>query len=114
MWELDDDIMRQLRATFKIEAAEHIQAMNRVLLTLEENPESDERQPLLEEIFREAHSLKGAAGAADFGEVEKTAHKLESVFGVLKNGKLKLTRELCDVLYEGIDAAGTIVDAALE
>ncbi|MFN8597033.1 MAG: hybrid sensor histidine kinase/response regulator [Anaerolineae bacterium] len=114
MFELDDDIMRQLRATFKIEAAEHIQAMNRVLLALEENPDSDDRQPLLEEIFREAHSLKGAAGAADFGEVEKTAHKLESVFGVLKSGKIKLTRDLCDVLYEGIDAAGLIVDAALE
>ena len=114
MFELDDDIMRQLRATFKIEAAEHIQAMNRVLLALEENPDGDDRQPLLEEIFREAHSLKGAAGAADFGEVEKTAHKLESVFGVLKSGKIKLTRDLCDVLYEGIDAAGLIVDAALE
>ena len=42
MFELDDDIMRQLRATFKIEAAEHIQAMNRVLLALEDNPDSDE------------------------------------------------------------------------
>jgi len=114
MWELDEDIMRQLRATFKIEAAEHIQAMNRVLLALEENPDGDDRQPLLEEIFREAHSLKGAAGAADFGEVESTAHKLESVFGAAKAGKLKLTHDLCDVLYEGIDAVSVIVDAALE
>ena len=114
MWELDEDIMRQLRATFKIEAAEHIQAMNRVLLALEENPDGDDRQPLLEEIFREAHSLKGAAGAADFGEVESTAHKLESVFGAAKTGKIKLTHDLCDVLYEGIDAVSLIVDAALE
>lgn len=114
MWELDEDIMRQLRATFKIEAAEHIQAMNRVLLALEDNPDGDDRQPLLEEIFREAHSLKGAAGAADFGEVESTAHKLESVFGAAKAGKLKLTHEICDVLYEGIDAVSVIVDAALE
>ncbi len=114
MFELDDDLMRQLRATFKLEAAEHIQAMNHVLLALEENPESDQRQALLEEIFREAHSLKGAAGAADLGEVEATSHKLESVFGAAKAGKIKLTHELCDVLYEGIDAVSTIVDAALE
>ena len=34
MFPLDDDIMRQLRATFKVEAEEHIQAMNRILLAL--------------------------------------------------------------------------------
>jgi two-component system chemotaxis sensor kinase CheA len=113
MFELDDDILRQLRATFQIEAAEHIQAMNRVLLALEENPDGDERQTLLEEIFREAHSLKGAAGAADFGEVEATAHQLESVFGAARSGKIKLTRNLCDVLYDGIDAVNAVVDAAL-
>ncbi len=114
MFTLDDDIMQQLRATFKVEAAEHIQAMNRVLLALEENPEGKERTQLLEEIFREAHSLKGAAGAADFPEVESTAHKLESAFGASKSGKIKLTRDLCDVLYEGIDAVSVIVNAALE
>jgi two-component system chemotaxis sensor kinase CheA len=113
MFGLDDDIMRQLRATFKVEAAEHIQAMNRVLLALENNPEGEERARLLEEIFREAHSLKGAAGAADFGEVEATAHKLESVFGAARSGKLTLTRELCDVLYAGIDAVNIIVEASL-
>ncbi|MBI5654000.1 MAG: hybrid sensor histidine kinase/response regulator [Chloroflexi bacterium] len=105
--------MQQLRATFKIEAAEHIQAMNRVLLALEQNPEGDERKQLLEEIFREAHSLKGAAGAADFHAVEKTAHKLENVFGVARKGALNLTRDLCDVLYAGIDAVSVIVETAL-
>lgn len=114
MFQLDDDIMRQLRATFKVEAAEHIQAINRVLLTLEKNPEGEERAALLEEIFREAHSLKGAAGAADLREVEATAHKLENIFGAAKSGKITLTRDLCDVLYAGVDAVSLIVDAALE
>jgi two-component system, chemotaxis family, sensor kinase CheA len=114
MFALDDDLMRQLRATFAVEAVEHIQAMNRVLLALEANPEGEERKSLLEEIFREAHSLKGAAGAADFGQVQETAHKLESVFGAAKAGKLKLTPELCDVLYAGIDAVNAIVEASLD
>ncbi|MCL4394315.1 MAG: ATP-binding protein, partial [Chloroflexi bacterium] len=114
MFTLDDDIMRQLRATFKVEAAEHIQAINRILLALEKNPEGDERKSLLEEIFREAHSLKGASGAADLREVEGTAHKLESVFGAAKSGKIQITRELADVLYAGVDAVALIIDAALE
>jgi len=111
---LDDDIMRQLRALFKVEAAEHIQAMNRDLLALERNPAEKERIALLEEIFREAHSLKGAAGAADIGEVEATAHRLESVFGAAKDGEIELTPDLCDVLYDGIDAVSIVVEAALE
>jgi two-component system chemotaxis sensor kinase CheA len=114
MFTLDDDIMRQLRATFKVEAAEHIQAMNRVLLALEQNPEGEERAGLLEEIFREAHSLKGAAGAADLGEVERTAHRLENVFGAARTGKLNLSRDVCDVLYRGIDAVSAVAEAALE
>ena len=114
MFQLDDDIMQQIRATFKVEAAEHIQAINRILLTLEKNPAGDERAALLEEIFREAHSLKGASGAADLREVESTAHKLENIFGAAKAGKITLTRELCDVLYAGVDSVSVIVDAALE
>ena len=114
MFTLDDDILQQLRAAFKAEAAEHLQAMNRVLLALEENPKEDARVELLEEIFREAHSLKGAAGAVDFSEVQQTAHKLESVFGASRVGKLALTRDLCDVLYNALDAVGTLIKAALE
>ncbi|HLF25121.1 MAG TPA: hybrid sensor histidine kinase/response regulator [Anaerolineae bacterium] len=113
MFTLDDDIMRQLRATFKVEAAEHLQALNRALLAIEDNPDADERAALLEEIFREAHSLKGAAGAADVREVEALAHQLENVFGAARAGKLHLTRDRCDVLYRGIDAVGVITEAAL-
>jgi two-component system chemotaxis sensor kinase CheA len=111
---LDDDIMRQLRATFKAEAADHVRAMNRILLELEKGSNGRERAELLEEVFREAHSLKGAANAADFGEVQATAHRLESVFGAAKTGDIELTAELCDVLYDAIDAVGVIVEAALE
>ena len=110
---LDDDIMRQLRATFKAEAADHLQAMNRILVELEKGSNGRERAELLEEIFREAHSLKGAAGAADIGDVETTAHKLENVFGAVKAGEIELTADLCDVLYEAIDAVEVIVEAVL-
>jgi two-component system chemotaxis sensor kinase CheA len=110
MFKLDDDILRQLRATFKAEADEHIQAMNRALLALEKGPDDEERVTLLEEIFREAHSLKGAAGAADLDDVESTAHRLESAFFAAKNGEIALTPDLCDLLYDAIDAVAAMVE----
>lgn len=113
MFTLDDNIMRQLRATFKVEADEHIQAMNHALLALETGVAQEERNKLLEEIFREAHSLKGAAGAADLDQVEATAHHLESVFFATKNGEVELSPDLCDVLYDAIDSIAIIIQASL-
>jgi two-component system, chemotaxis family, sensor kinase CheA len=114
MFDLDDNIMRQLRETFKVEAAEHIQALNRLLLALEQNPAAQDQAKLIEEIFREAHSLKGAAGATDFGDVERVAHKLETVFGVAKAGKITPSRELFDLMYAAVDAITVIVDATFQ
>ncbi|MBI4671081.1 MAG: hybrid sensor histidine kinase/response regulator [Chloroflexi bacterium] len=114
MFDLDDNLMRQLRETFKIEAAEHIQALNRLLLALEQNPSAQDQAKLIKEVFREAHSLKGAAGASDFGDVERVAHKLETVFGVAKAAKLALTRELFDLLYATVDAITVIVEATFQ
>jgi len=114
MFMLDDNIMQQLRATFKVEAGEHIQTMNRILLALEKGPDEEERIELLEEIFRAAHSLKGAAGAADMADVESTAHRLESAFFASKKGQIELTPDLCDVLYDAIDAVSLIIEASLE
>ncbi len=114
MFDLDDNIMRQLRETFKIEAAEHIQALNRLLLALEQNPGGQDQAKLIEEIFREAHSLKGAAGATDFGDVERVSHKLETVFGVAKTGKITPTRELFDLLYTAVDAITILVESTFQ
>lgn len=108
---LDDDIMQQLRTIFRVEAAEHIQAMNRALVALEKDPGQEERDELMEGIFREAHSLKGASNAAGFGEAESIAHKLESVLGAVRSGRATLTPELCDMIYESIDAVSIVVEA---
>ena len=60
----NEDFMRELRATFRVEAAEHLHAMAEGLEQLAASPDAQGRAPLLESIFRAAHSLKGAARAA--------------------------------------------------
>lgn len=110
----DDDIIQQLRATFKIEADEHIQAMNRILLDLEKGVDDDRHAKLLEEIFREAHSLKGAAGAVDLRDVEATGHKLESLLDATRSGTLSMSPELFDLLYESVDAVSVMVEKSLD
>ncbi|TAN61104.1 MAG: hybrid sensor histidine kinase/response regulator, partial [Magnetospirillum sp.] len=44
----------------------------------------------LDETFRRAHSLKGAARAVDLPPVEQIAHRLETLFTKIRNGEIKL------------------------
>jgi two-component system chemotaxis sensor kinase CheA len=59
----DAEIMEQVLAAFHAEQAEHRQAAGEILLDLERNPNHPRRQELLDQLFREAHSLKGGARA---------------------------------------------------
>ena len=62
----EDEFLKSLRATFKVEAGEHLQAIAAGLLALEKTPVPDEQRGLIETVFRAAHSLKGAARAVNF------------------------------------------------
>ena len=56
----EEEFLNRLRATFRIEAAEHLQAMTTGLLELEKTPAPEVQRDLVATIFRAAHSLKGA------------------------------------------------------
>jgi two-component system, chemotaxis family, sensor kinase CheA len=107
----DADLHGQLVAIFGAEVSERVQAMNRHLLALEEDPDGGELEQQLAGLFREAHSLKGAAGAVGMSEVEAIAHRLESVFQAVRNGELALGRPAFDVLYAGVDTIGALAAA---
>ena len=105
-----DELLRQLMATFVTEAQEHVQGINRHLLTLEQQPAVDVFERTLAEIFREAHSLKGAARAVNQGEIETLSHRLETLFGLLRSGARKPDPDLFDVVYHTLDALGALVE----
>ena len=71
------DIRKQLQAAFEIEHREHLQAIQAAL-------DSADRSTInLPDVFRRAHSLKGAARAVDLPAVEEVANRLESLFARL-------------------------------
>lgn len=106
---MDEKQVANLVAMFRSEAKDHLAALNRDLLAVERGPADGDRQRLLEEIFRGAHSLKGAARTVGFSQIENIAHHLESVFGAARRGQLALSPGVCDVLYEGLDAIEAIL-----
>jgi chemotaxis protein histidine kinase CheA len=79
----EDEFRERLRATFKVEAMEHLQTIGSGLLALEKAPQQ-ERERIVESAFRAAHSLKGAARAVNFTEIERICQSLEDVFASWK------------------------------
>ncbi len=108
---LNEDFLRQLRATFAAEAQEHIQVINRDLLAFEREPASASVDQWLADIFRAAHSLKGAARAVNEDAIGALAHRLETLFGRIRDRSLKPLPEAFDVAYQALDALGVLVQA---
>jgi two-component system, chemotaxis family, sensor kinase CheA len=108
----NDELQQLLLATFADQAKEQLQTINERLLALEEAG-SDDKGPLLEEIFREAHSLKGASRAVTLDRVEAVAHKLESLFSVIQKGELEADAEVFDLAYKALDALTALVEEGL-
>ncbi len=99
----NEDFMRELRATFRVEAAEHLQAMADGLEQLAAVPDAQGRAPLVESIYRAAHSLKGAARAADFGDIESLCQSLETLFATWKRGSSSPTPATLDTARLALD-----------
>ncbi|MFN8453558.1 MAG: hybrid sensor histidine kinase/response regulator [Anaerolineae bacterium] len=101
---LSSEIRKQLVNTFKTEQSEHVQKITQGLLALEKEPARADRLALLNEIFREAHSLKGAARAIGLATIESLGHGLEDALLKVKEDRLAFSAELFDLLYQTLDA----------
>lgn len=98
-----DDFFTQLLEAFRVEAEEHLCTISSGLVELERAPAAAEQQPIVETIFRAAHSLKGAARAVNMLEVEKICQSAEHIFSVAKKAQVTLPAELFDTLYQAVD-----------
>jgi two-component system, chemotaxis family, sensor kinase CheA len=104
-----DELLKRLMAIFRSEADEHLRAMSSGLLALEKAQAPDRRADIVEAIFRDAHSLKGAARAVNLTPIESVCQPLESVFAALKNGGLDLSQSLFDLLHEAVNTLGRLL-----
>lgn len=99
----DEEFLRQLRATFKVEAAEHLQAISAGLMSLEKTTDAALQKPLIETVFRAAHSLKGAARAVDFNDIESVCQTLENLFAAWKRQESAPTPASLDTAHKALD-----------
>jgi len=112
----EEEFLRSLRATFKVEAAEHLQDIGTGLLELEKAAAAEEQQQLIETVFRAAHSLKGAARAVNFTEIESLCQSLEDLFSAWKRRESLPTPSTLDAAHRTVDkmSQAIVLPAAAE
>lgn len=99
-----DDFRRQLMETFQVELMEHLGTLTDGCLALERAPQEDDRLRIIEEMFRAAHSLKGAARAVELEDLGLMAHRLEDVFSAIRKGLITFSSETGDLVLHTLDA----------
>src|SRR5256885_13506902 len=106
----DEDFLRTLRATFRVEAAEHLETIATGLVSIEKLDDAPAQESVLERVFRAAHSLKGAARAVDLGEIESLCQALENLFATWKRKEATPTPSTLDTAHLALDRIQQAID----
>lgn len=104
----ENEFLENLLQTFKSEAKEHIDAITSGLIGLEKKAGDKD---ITETVFRESHSLKGAARSVNLTDIEALCQSLENVFAALKRGEVATSAELFDLLHKTVDKVTQLVSS---
>lgn len=98
---------QRIMGYFIEEAKDHLNTIEQGLLNLQGTIEDPE---LVSEVFRAAHSVKGGAAMLGLESIQKTAHRLEDFFKVLKECPLKVDRKTENLLFNIFDALKELLE----
>jgi two-component system chemotaxis sensor kinase CheA len=98
----------QALQTFVSESRELLADMETALLAVEQAEDKDE---LVNAIFRAAHTIKGSAGLFSLDHVVAFTHVVESLLDQVRDGRLKIADRLVVVLLSCRDHIQALVEA---
>lgn len=93
---------------FLDESHEHLQSLNEGLLSLEENPEDIS---VVNDIFRNAHTLKGMSATMGYNKIAELTHEMEDVLDLIRKEQLKLDEDIIDTLFKCLDSLEQMIDS---
>ncbi len=97
---------QRIMGYFIDEAKEHLNTIEQGLLNLQ-NTITD--REMVNEVFRAAHSIKGGAAMLGISSIQKTAHRLEDCFKLLKECPVKVDNKLETLFLKVFDTLSALV-----
>jgi two-component system, chemotaxis family, sensor kinase CheA len=92
--------LSEMNAAFLDELEEQLETMEHGILQLERTPESDEA---VQDLFRSAHTIKGAAAVMEFESMKHLTHHMEYVLDEVRGHRVQVERSMVDLLFECLD-----------
>ena len=86
---------------FRSESQDQLAAINRALLTLEDERESPEA---VAEVFRAVHTVKGMSATMGYQAVAEFSHELESLLDRMRGAGGPVSQPVMDALFAAADA----------
>ena len=97
-------------ATYREEANELLSELETSLLELEETPEDSE---LIGRVFRAMHTIKGSGAMFGFDEIAGFTHEVETVFDLVRNGRMAVTKQLLNLTLRARDHIKSLLEASV-
>jgi two-component system chemotaxis sensor kinase CheA len=101
--------MDKQKEAYREEAYELLSELETSLLELEERPDNTE---LVGSIFRALHTIKGSGAMFGFDDIAGFTHEIETVFDLVRDGKIPITRELVNLSLSAEDQIKAMLDGA--
>ncbi|MDI6692605.1 MAG: chemotaxis protein CheW [Anaerosomatales bacterium] len=94
---------------FQEEATEYLQRLNEGVITLEGDPKNRE---LIDQMLRDAHTLKGSSRMVGLLDISDIAHRLEDIMVKIRDGEMQFDPSMSDSFFEALDAIVFLKDNA--
>ncbi|MGF1571049.1 MAG: response regulator [Nodosilinea sp.] len=91
---------KRILGYFIEEAKDHLNTIEQGLLNLQATLADQE---MINEVFRAAHSVKGGAAMLGLGSIQRTSHRMEDFFKLLKESPIRTDRDLESLLLQIFD-----------
>jgi two-component system chemotaxis sensor kinase CheA len=102
-------MIEQHIATYREEAGELLAELETSLLDLEETPDDND---LINRVFRAMHTIKGSGAMFGFDDIAAFTHEVETVFDLVRNGKMVVTKKLLDLTLKSRDHISALLEAS--
>lgn len=91
---------RELFDLYMSDTRENLDSISQNILKLEEDTHNKD---YISNIFRAAHTIKGAAASMEFEDITTVTHKLEDLFGAIRDEKIEVTKIVIDIVLKSLD-----------
>lgn len=94
------DISDTILNEFVTECNELTQRVTKNLNAIDRNEQTDE---VIDELYRDMHTIKGNAQLFGFNQMGEVAHAMETCLDPVRREKLKIPIEMTDILFKAVD-----------